>query len=367
MKLDVCRGVFGKYIVVAYNRVATTVIDFASRAMVAITTLLALQRSPTGFRGVRTSVYLLRLVARTLRGTFVTIALIVISIVRGECREYSFSNLLVFFRKDLLYKYVKVVEYLLLLQFVIPDLLFIVVVVGSYLYSYTEYRKCLLEISLLVFGLLDLYNAIVTSFLEYLVLFLQLLNRVLQGVSKRRNHLFVALVNSVLLGILITLVPPFEVGVLDVSGLVFYIIELVDIQRERLIYRFLELYNLVRCLELLVTSLSIFPQGKIVILIALVGQIVNYKGYRSISQPLAVLEVGYFRALQLFGILSIERALGIDISLYAKRFCRIAEVSLLSSPFGLVLELELIQGTYSILREYKRVDKICRGVRWRGE
>ena len=50
-----------------------------------------------------------------LQGTFVTIALIVISIIKGECREYSFSNLLTFFGKDLLYKYIKVVEYLLLL------------------------------------------------------------------------------------------------------------------------------------------------------------------------------------------------------------------------------------------------------------
>ena len=61
------------------------------------------------------SIYLLRLVARMLQGAFITIALVVIGIVRGEYREYSFSNLLAFFEKDLLYKYIKVVEYLLLL------------------------------------------------------------------------------------------------------------------------------------------------------------------------------------------------------------------------------------------------------------
>ena len=78
-------------------------------------------------------------------------------------------------------------------------------------------------------------------------------------------------------------------------------------------------------------------------------------------------EVGHFRALWLFGILSVERALGIDISLYAERFRCIAEVSLLYGPFGLVLELELTRGAYSMSREYKRVDEICRGACWRGE
>ena len=50
-----------------------------------------------------------------LQGTFVAITLIVVSIIRGEYREYSFSNLLTFLGKDLLYKHVKVVKYLLLL------------------------------------------------------------------------------------------------------------------------------------------------------------------------------------------------------------------------------------------------------------
>ena len=59
--------------------------------------------------------YLLRLVARILRDAFVAIALVVISVIRGECRECSFSNLLAFLGKDLLYKYIKVVKYLLLL------------------------------------------------------------------------------------------------------------------------------------------------------------------------------------------------------------------------------------------------------------
>ena len=57
----------------------------------------------------------MRLVTRTLRGAFVAVALVVIGIVRGEHGEYSFSNLLTFLRKDLLYKYVEVIEYLLLL------------------------------------------------------------------------------------------------------------------------------------------------------------------------------------------------------------------------------------------------------------
>ena len=109
------------------------------------------------------------------------------------------------------------------------DLLSIVIVVGSYLHSYTEYRKCLLEISPLVFGLLDLYNAIATSFFEYLVLFLKLLDGVLRGTSKWYNRLFIALANSVLLNILIILVLPLEVSILYISSLVFYIIELIDI------------------------------------------------------------------------------------------------------------------------------------------
>ena len=102
---------------------ATTIIDFIGRAIVIVIALLALRRSPIGFwgvrtdicRGARTSVYLLRLVARIFQSAFVTIAFVVISIVRGEYRECSFSNLLTFLGKDLLYKYVKVVEYFLLL------------------------------------------------------------------------------------------------------------------------------------------------------------------------------------------------------------------------------------------------------------
>ena len=66
------------------------------------------------------------------------------------------------------------------------------------------------------------------------------------------------LANGVLLGVLVALVPPFEVGVLDVSGVVFYVVELVDIWRERLMYCFLELRDLVRRFELLVATLSIF-------------------------------------------------------------------------------------------------------------
>ena len=267
IKLDIYRGVFGKYIVVVYNRIATTIVDFIGRAAVIAIALPALRHSLTGFqgvqtsiyRGVRTSAYLLRLVTRTLQSTFVAISLIIISIVRGEYKEYSFSNLLAFLGKDLLYKYIKVVEYLLLLQFIIPDLLFIVIVVGSCLYSYTKYRKYLLEISLLVFSLLDLYNTIATSFLEYLVLFLQLLNRVLQGASKQYNYPFIAFIDSILLSIFIILIPPLKVGILDIGGLVFYIVKLIDIQRERLIYRFLKLYNLVQRLKSLVTTLSIFP------------------------------------------------------------------------------------------------------------
>ena len=72
-----------------------------------------------------------------------------------------------------------------------------------------------------------------------------------------------------------------------------------------------------------------------------------------------MLEVGYFRALWLFGILSVERALGVDISPYAERFRCIVEVSLLSGPFGLVLELELTRGAYSMSREHKMVDEMC--------
>ena len=112
-KLNVYRGVFRKYIVVAYNRVAATVIDFIGRAIVATIALLAFWRSPIGSRGARTSVCLLRLVARG--GVFVTVAFVVVGVIRGKYREYSFSNLLAFFGKDLLYKYVKVVKYFLLL------------------------------------------------------------------------------------------------------------------------------------------------------------------------------------------------------------------------------------------------------------
>ena len=98
-----------------YNRIATTIIDFASRAIVVAIALLALQCSFTRSRGARISIYLLYLVTRTLQGTFVAIALVIISIVRSEYREYSFSNFLAFFGKDLLYKYIEVVKYLLLL------------------------------------------------------------------------------------------------------------------------------------------------------------------------------------------------------------------------------------------------------------
>ena len=57
MKLNIYWGVFEKYIVVAYNRIATTVTDFTGRAIITIIVLLALRHSPIGFRGARTSVY----------------------------------------------------------------------------------------------------------------------------------------------------------------------------------------------------------------------------------------------------------------------------------------------------------------------
>ena len=67
------------------------------------------------------------------------------------------------------------------------------------------------------------------------------------------------LVDSVLLGVLVAFVPPLEVGVLDVSGVVFRVIELIDVRRECLMYCFLKLCNLVRRFELLVVTLSVFP------------------------------------------------------------------------------------------------------------
>ena len=41
-KLDVYQGVFGKYIVATYNRIATTVVDFTGRSTVVAIALLAL-------------------------------------------------------------------------------------------------------------------------------------------------------------------------------------------------------------------------------------------------------------------------------------------------------------------------------------
>ena len=51
MKLDVRWGVFGKYVVVAYNRVAAAVVDFIGRAVVVAMALLAFWRSLVGFWG----------------------------------------------------------------------------------------------------------------------------------------------------------------------------------------------------------------------------------------------------------------------------------------------------------------------------